>query len=175
MSRRSFKKYMPSAEKLKGSKSLRFLGDHLDDPNLFHLNRRSASLACFWGILIALLPPIPMHTPLAAVIALFARCNLPLIIAVVWIANPITLPFIMTSVYYLGCWVLQVEPVSTIEFTWNGFVHELALIWKPYLLGSVISQLILAPMAYVSANFFWHWSVKRKWRARQLRHKKITP
>ena len=169
MSKFSFKKYIPTPEMLRSSKSLRFLGDHLHDPNLFHMNRRSVSLAFFWGILIGLLPPLPIHTPLAAVAALFVRANLPLTIAVVWVGNPFTLPIIVTSLYYLGCWVLQVQPVSSFELSWQGFLHQLSVTWKPYLVGSIIGDLTLATLAYFSVNYLWRLNVKRKWRDRQVK------
>lgn len=162
-----FKKYIPTAETLKNNKSLRFLGDHLDDPNLFHMNRRSVSLAFFWGILIGLLPPLPIHTPLAAAAALLVRCNLPLTIAVVWIGNPFTLPIIVTSLYYLGCLILNIPPITSFDFTWQGFLHQLSVTWKPYLVGSIVGDLTLATAIYFLVNYMWRLNVKRKWRARQ--------
>lgn len=163
MSRFSIKKFMPSAETIKSSKSLRFLGELLDDPNLFHLNRRSVSHAFFWGTFIGLLPPIPIHTPAAATAALITRSNLPLTIAVVWIGNPITIPFIMYAFYHLGRFILQVEPITTLEFSWAWLSQEFGLIWKPYLVGSLIGATSCATIAYIASNFIWHLNVKRKW------------
>lgn len=176
MSRFSIKKFMPSAETIKTSKSLRFLGEFVHDPNLFHLNRRSVSKAFFWGVFIGLLPPIPIHTPAAAVAALISRSNLPLTIAVVWIANPLTLPFIMYAFYHLGRFILQVEPVSGLEFSWAWLYHEFEVVWKPYLVGSILGATSCATIAYFASTFFWRLNVKRKWRARQknraIRHHK---
>jgi uncharacterized protein len=167
MSRFSLKKMMPSADAIKSSKSLRFLGNLIHDPNLFHLNRRSVSIAFFWGILIGLLPPLPIHTPAAAVAALLARCNLPLTIAVVWIGNPITYPFIMYAFYHLGLFILQAEPATTLEFSWHWLTQEFSVIWKPYLVGSIIGSLTFATLGYGISNLAWHLNVKRKWHARQ--------
>jgi uncharacterized protein (DUF2062 family) len=172
MSLFSLKKYIPSAETIKNSKSLRFLGTRLEDPNLFHMNRRSVSLAFFWGILVGLLPPIPIHTPLAAAMALVFRCNLPLTVAIVWIGNPLTLPIIVTSFYWLGCLILNVEPISYFDFTWHGFLHQLSLTWKPYLVGAIIGDLAIATATYFAVSFFWRLNVKRKWRARKLAREK---
>lgn len=162
MSRFSLKKLIPSPESIKSSKSLRFLGELIHDPNLFHLNRRSVSRAFFWGLLIGLLPPIPVHTPAAAAAALFGRCNLPLVLAAVWISNPITIPFIAYELYQLGCLTLQVAPVSTLELSWDA----LRQIWKPYLVGSLIGSLTIATVGYFIANCIWRLNVKRKWQAR---------
>ena len=138
------------------------------------MNRRSVSLAFFWGIFIGLLPPIPIHTPLAAAAALFFRCNLPLTIAIVWIGNPVTLPIIVTSFYWLGCLILHIDPLSHFELSWAGFLHQLSLTWKPYLVGSVLGDLTIATAGYFVSNYIWRLNVKRKWRDRQLkRYSKI--
>lgn len=167
MSRFSLKKFMPPPEKVKNSRSLRFLGDVLDDPNLFHMNRRSVSKAFFWGVFIGLLPPVPVHTPAAATAALVTRANLPLTIAACWIANPITIPFIMYAFYHLGRLILNLEPAPDIEFTWAWLVHEFEVIWRPYLLGSLIGATGISTLAYFLSNYLWRLNVKRKWTARK--------
>ena len=158
---------MPSAETIKSSKSLRFLGEFLHDPNLFHLNRKSVSKAFFWGVLIGLLPPIPIHTPAAAIAALISRSNLPLTIAVVWVGNPLTIPLIMYAFYHLGRFILQVDPVTGLEFSWAWLYHEFEVVWKPYLVGSILGATSCATIAYFASNFIWRLNVKRKWHARQ--------
>jgi uncharacterized protein (DUF2062 family) len=167
MSRLSLKKLIPSAETLKHSKSLRFLGKLLDNPNLFHMNRRSVSKAFFWGVFIGLLPPVPVHTPAAATAALITRSNLPLTIAVVWISNPITIPIIMFAFYHLGRIILQLEPAPGIEFSWAWLYHEFEIIWKPYLVGSLVGASVCAVVAYMASNYIWRLKVKRKWQKRK--------
>lgn len=167
MSRLSFKKLIPSPETLKHSKSLRFLGALLDNPNLFHMNRRSVSKAFFWGVFIGLLPPVPIHTPAAAIAALITRCNLPLALAVVWVSNPITIPLIMFAFYHLGRVILQLEPAPGIEFSWAWLYHEFEIIWKPYLVGSLVGASASGAVAYMLSNYMWRLKIKRKWRNRQ--------
>jgi len=171
MAKFSIKKWIPSAESIKSSKSLRFLGKLIDDPNLFHFNRRSVSLAFFWGIMIGLLPPIPVHTPAAALAALVSRCNLPLAIAVVWVGNPVTIPFIMFMSYHLGRFILHVEPIASLEFSWAWLSTQFGLIWKPYLVGSFVGAFAIASVSYCLTNFMWRWNVRRKWQARQEKRK----
>ncbi len=163
---------MPSAETIKNSKSLRFLGELIDDPNLFHMNRRSVSYAFFWGIFIGLLPPIPVHTPAAAIAALVSRANLPLTIAVCWVGNPLTYPLIMYALYHLGRIILHLQPAPDLEFTWAWLSHEFEVIWKPYLVGSLLGATSLSTAGYFLSNFMWRLNVKRKWRARQ-KHRAI--
>jgi uncharacterized protein len=174
MSRFFLKKIIPSADVIINSKSLRFLGHLIHDPNLFHLNRRSVSLAIFWGVFIGLLPPIPIHTPAAALAALMARCNLPLVIATVWIGNPFTYPIIMYSFYHLGLFILQAEPVTSLEFSWSWLSHQFAIIWKPYLVGSMVGALTLAASSYFISLTIWKLNVKRKWAARKKKRSAIS-
>jgi len=162
----SITKIMPSAETIKNSKSLSFFGDLLQDPNLFHLNRRSVSKAFFWGMFIGLMPPIPIHTPAAAVAALTFRSNLPLTIAVAWVSNPLTIPFIMYAFYHLGRFILQVEPVTGLEFSWAWLYHEFEVVWRPYLVGCILGASSCAAISYWLSNFIWRLNVKRRWRAR---------
>ncbi len=169
MSRFSLKKFVPDPDTLKKHKSLRLLGALIEDPNLFHLNRRSVSRSVFWGLLIGLLPPVPVHTPLAAVAALIARCNLPLILTIIWVSNPITIPLIIYSFYSLGRIILHTEAisVSSIELSWAWLSKEFLLIWKPYLVGTLIGASTLACSAYFASNFIWRLNTKRKWHARK--------
>ena len=52
MPKKLLKKYMPDPEMLKQQKSLQFLGDRLHEPNLWHLNRKSVSLAFAVGLFL---------------------------------------------------------------------------------------------------------------------------
>ena len=167
MPRFSLKNLIPPAETLKRSKSLRFFGRLLDNPNLFHMNRRSVSKAFFWGVFIGLLPPVPIQTPAAAIAALITRSNLPLTLAVVWISNPLTIPIIMFVFYHLGRLILQLEPAPGIEFSWAWLRHGLEFVWKPYLVGSLVGAGVSAAVAYMLTNLMWRLKVKRKWHKRQ--------
>lgn len=164
----SLQKLIPSPEILKRNKSLRFLGKLLDDPNLFHMNRRAVSRALLLGIFIGLLPPIPIQTPIAAIAAIYLRSNLPLTIAIIWIGNPITIPIIIFTFYHLGTIILQLNPVVDIDFSLAWLKKEFHIIWKPYLVGSLAGASILGACAYSLSNFIWRLKVKRKWQKRQF-------
>ncbi|MDD1631223.1 MAG: DUF2062 domain-containing protein, partial [Methylococcaceae bacterium] len=49
-------KFIPDHDVIKQHKNLQFLGDKLHDPNLWHLNRRSVSLAFAVGLFGAWIP-----------------------------------------------------------------------------------------------------------------------
>ena len=60
MPRRTLQRFLPQPHFVREHKSLRLLALVLHDPNLFHLNRRSVSLAAFVSVFVGL-QPVPMH------------------------------------------------------------------------------------------------------------------
>ena len=101
MPRKFLKRYLPSASEVRSRRSLRILGELLHDPNVWHLTRRSVSTAVAVGVFSAFVP-VPFQMPLAAVLAIALRCNLPLAVALVWISNPMTMPAIFFFTYTVG-------------------------------------------------------------------------
>lgn len=167
MARKIIRRYLPSPHSLRNRRGLQFLGEVLHDPNLFHLNRHSVSVACFVGIFVAFLP-IPMQMAVAALVAFWVRCNLPIAVALVWISNPITMPAMLYGAYRLGRRILQVPPMPvSFELSWEWLTHEFALIWKPLLVGSVICGLVLGTLAYLIIQVLWRWHVVSSWQERQ--------
>jgi uncharacterized protein (DUF2062 family) len=167
MARKLLKRFMPTTAAIKSNPALHFLGDLLHDPNLFHLNRHSVSVAFFVGLFIAFLP-IPGQMPVAALGALLLRCNLPISVAWVWITNPITMPPIFYACYQLGRLMMQMEPAPlAFEFTFEWFSSELDTIWKPFLLGCVTSGLVLGSVGYIAMRAFWRWNVVQNWERRK--------
>lgn len=174
MARKLIRRIVPSPAAIKDKPGLRFLGGLLQNSSLFHLNRRSVSLAFFVGIFVAFLP-MPFQMGLAAVLALWVRCNLPLALALVWITNPLTMPVIFFVTYQLGRWLLQTPPMTvSLELSWHWLVHEFALIWKPLLVGSVLAGLFFATLGAISIQIFWRWQVAKSWQLRKLRRRQRT-
>lgn len=169
MARKLIRRFLPSAASIKENPSLRFFGDLLHDPNLFHLNRHSVSLACFVGIFIAFIP-VPGQMPLAALAALLIRCNLPISVALVWLTNPITIPAVFFSTYQLGRWILDLPPTSvSLELSWEWLANEFVVIWKPLVVGSLLCGLIGGGLGYVAIQIFWRWQVVKGWNKRKSR------
>jgi len=167
MARKLLKRLMPNPESIQTTSSLKFLGTLLHDPNLFHLNRHSVSVAAFVGIFVCFLP-IPGQMILAATMALLLRCNLPLSIMLVWISNPITIPPIFYATYKLGSWMLGTPPIDfNIELTWAWFAEEFAHLWQPLLTGSLTAGLTFGTIAYLAMRSFWRWQVLSHWKKRQ--------
>lgn len=168
MPRRIFKRYMPAPEKLRQNRSLSWLGEHLHNPNLWHLSRRSAARAFAIGVFCAFLP-IPGQMIVAAVLALWLAGNLAVSVGLVWLTNPITMPPIFYATYKLGAWILGSE---TVEVHWSiaGIEAQIAAIWWPLLFGSTLAGLLLASLSYGVINSLWIWQVQHN-RKRALKRR----
>lgn len=173
MARNSLKRFIPSAASIKSNPALQFMGDLLDDPNLFHLNRHSVSVAFFWGLFVALLP-IPGQMALAAGAAFYFRCNLPIACALVWITNPFTMPFFFYLTYSIGRFILQFDHIVFVpppEYTWAWITTELSKLWYPLLMpvavGSIVAGLVFGALGYFIMQCYWRWNVTRDWLLRK--------
>ena len=171
MARKLLKRWIPDPSKVKKIRGLQFLGKLLHDPNLFHLNRHSVSVAVFVGVFVAFLP-IPGQMPLAALLALVFRCNLPIAIVGCWITNPLTMVPVFYTTYELGRWILHTPPVKfSIELSWTWLTEEFHRMWQPLMFGSVLAGLVLGFLGYLAMQAFWYWYVMRNWeRRRAARH-----
>lgn len=169
MARKIFKRWMPDPARIKENKAFSFLGEVLHDPNLFHLNRHSVSLAFFFGLFCAFLPT-PGQMALGAFFCWYARCNLPITIALIWISNPLTIGPIFFFTYKIGTWLLGTPVVSfEIELSWQWLSTELASIWAPLLVGSLLTGLMSGALGYAGIQLYWRWHVTRHWRNRSLK------
>ncbi len=179
MPRQFFRKNLPDPERLRRHKSLRFLGDLLADPNLWHINRRSLAGAAFIGIFSGFMP-IPFQMLLAALLALQFRCNLPFSVVLAWFSNPFTYVPIFYFTYQLGSRVLNISvppPGETgislkrlTDFEW--MLDNLPALWQflvPLWVGSLLAGLIGGALAWLIVRLGWRLIVARSWRLRRTR------
>jgi len=175
MPKKLIKRLLPDHETIRNHKHLRVFGRLLHDPNLWHLNRRSASGAFAVGLLMAFVP-LPTQMLLAAAGAILFRVNLPLAVALVWLTNPITMPPIFYFCYRVGTWVLQTPPHAVhFALTWQWLETELVTIWKPFLLGCAVMGSLSAAVGYGLVRLLWRLQVVRHYqRKREERRRRET-
>ena len=167
MARRFISRYLPNPQKLREHPSLRPLGKWLQNPEIWHLHRRSVSGAAFIGFFCAFLP-IPMHMLIAATMAIFLRCNLPLSVALVWVSNPLTIPPMFFFAYKLGALMLGTKlAVTTVRLDMDWLAQQFDQIWWPLLLGSLVCAWVSGVTAFVLVRVAWRIDVSRRWRARR--------
>jgi len=162
MPREFLKKYMPNPETIKKHKNLQFLGAKLHDPNLWHLNRRSVSIAFAVGLFFAWVPT-PTQMAMAAIAAFYFRGNLPIAVGLVWLTNPITMPPLFYFAYRVGLSVLNMP--SAAEFSIDAVLS--GGLWIPFLTGCLIMGIICSTAGYFGMQSVWHYHVRKKWAHRQ--------
>ncbi len=147
MPRHFLRRYLPSNSSLREHSALQPLGTLLQNPQIWHLHRRSVSGAFFIGLFCAFLP-VPFQMLIAATLAVFTRCNLPISVALVWVTNPVTFAPMFYFAYKLGAWLLGAVPTATSEhMDWSWLSSQASQIWKPLLLGSLVCGWFLGTAA----------------------------
>jgi uncharacterized protein (DUF2062 family) len=161
------RRFLPQPHFVREHKSLRWLSALLHDPNLFHLNRRSVSLAAGIGVFVGF-QPLPMHMLSAAALAVWLRCNITLAVVAVWVSNPLTLPALLVLQYELGARLLG-SSIDTehMEISVEWLEHSLHEVWEPLFLGSVLSGLAAALLTWAATRLLWRATVQLRWRARR--------
>lgn len=170
MSLRSFfKRFLPEPHRIRDHKHLRHFGDLLHDPNIWHLNRRSAAGGIAIGLFCTFIP-LPVHMIVAAAAAILFRVNLPLAVVLTWITNPLTFAPVFYFTYQVGSWLMR-EPVQniTFEFTFHWLQEIFVHIWQPLLLGCVIMAVLSSLTGYFATSLLWRILLLRKRSARKTR------
>ena len=170
MAKKFIRRIMPDHRQIREHRQLRFFGTLLHDPNLWHLNRRSASGAFAIGIFLAFIP-MPFQMIPAAAAAILLRVNLPLSVALVWISNPLTMPALYYFTYRVGTWLLGVPPQTeeglSFDFSWEWFSTSIGAIWQPLYLGSLLTAILLSSMAYFAVRGLWQLHLVQHYKTRK--------
>lgn len=171
MPKKLIRKLLPDPRKIRENRYLAVFGKLLHEPNLWHLNRRSASGAFGIGLFFAFWP-VPFQMWLSAACAIPLRANLPLSVATVWITNPFTMPPIFYGAYKVGSTVLGTDMSHfKFELSWGWVLESLTTIGPAFLLGCLICSIVFGTLGYYGLNGLWRWSVVKSWQARQKRRR----
>ena len=164
-----FRKLLPQPKDINKHAYLRVFGKFLLHPYLWTPTIRSVSL----GVAVALFCgfiPFPTQAIFSIFVALLVRANVPVTAIVVWYSNPFTMPAMFYFAYKIGAAILGLPPHQiSIHLSLHSLGHDLALIWKPLLLGSFLCGASLAIIGYV---LVWGaYAIMREYRIyRAVRH-----
>jgi uncharacterized protein (DUF2062 family) len=101
----------------------------------------------------------------AAACAALLRVNLPLSLALTWVANPLTMPLVFYLNYRLGTWLLHASPEAPDpewNWDWDWVVIRLAAVWQPLLLDSLAAATVVATLGYVGMRAYWRLRAARR-------------
>ena len=139
----------------------------LGDSRLWSLQRRGITLAFGAGLAICFVP-LPVHVPLALAVAALARVNVPVIVATVFVVNPLTAVPVYYLAYRVGCLALG-TPTGEFAFSlsWDWLQHGLGPMWRPFLAGCVICAIAAAFLGWFLLEIAWRRHAIKKYRARR--------
>jgi uncharacterized protein (DUF2062 family) len=170
--------WLPSAEAIRASRWLRWLGPALHHPRLWHLSRRGVALGMALGVFFGLLIPLA-QIPLSAAAAVALRANVPAAVASTLVTNPLTFGPIYYAAWRLGSAVLGEpaqapdafvqtdEDAPADELWWETATRRVLGVGKPLLLGLAILATAVGIGTYVLVSAAWKLGVLWKRRRRR--------
>ncbi len=150
------------------------LGPRLQEPDLWHINRKSCSGAAALGMFCAFVP-VPFQMLVAAVGAILFRYNILVAVPMVWVSNPVTMPPLFYFCYRVGASLLGVEFGDlNFELSFEWMMSGLLEIWQPFLLGCLVVGLICSFITFGIVRLFWRYHIWTHIKKRRSRNRK-TP
>lgn len=166
------RRYAPSAESLRHSRWLRWLGPRAREPQAWQFNRRRVSRGVAIGAFTAVLIPFG-QIPLAVIGALLLRAS-PLAAAMAtFVSNPLTFGPIYFAAYQTGATLLQAVGLRAVapdvpSGAWLGTGWNVFLVHgQPLLLGAILLAAVAGTTGYFVTQIVWRRRVLAR-RARRL-------
>ena len=139
--RKFFRQWTTKQETINNQRWLKPFARWINQPELWHFNRRLVAGGVAIGLFCGLIPgPLQMLT--AAFLAVHLRVNLPTALLTTLYTNPFTILPLYGLAYGLGCWVSGTPNTMLLtlpELHWHHWLSELwqwiAQLGKPILVG----------------------------------------
>lgn len=174
MIRSRLRRWLPSEDKLRTQRSLRWLGPLLRRPWLWHLTRRRVAMGAAIGVFFGFLIPV-MQIAAAAGVAVLLRANLPVAAAATLVSNPLTYVPIWVAAYRTGATLLG-EPIDAAqaraqaealadqldadEIDSRSWSQRLFAIGKPLMLGLAVFAVAGAMVTWFTVQLLWTLAVR---------------
>ena len=145
------------------------------------VNRHSISKAVLVGLFFAFIP-MPMQMLAVILMIPFFRFNVPLGVSLVWITNPVTMPFIFYGELIVGD-IITFNPITqdldfmVTLFTMNwfsmDFISKLMEIVVPMYIGALFCAVLFSVSGYYLVRYLWWRSVHQE--KYEIRKDKFIP
>jgi len=173
-----WKQYLPSAESIRRSRFVAWLGPGIQQPCLWHPSRRAVAKGVAIGAFFGLMVPVA-QIPVAAAIAFFLRANLWVSATATFITNPLTFGPLYYFAYQIGVALLGVPEPATAEelaaratsvLEWLGYWFDRFLTHgQPLLLGLLLMAICTSVTGYFLTQLLWRVRVRIKRRSLRMR------
>jgi uncharacterized protein (DUF2062 family) len=166
MPRIFFRKITPHRETVRNHWALKPFGRFFGDPRLWSLQRRTVAPAFGAGLAICFIP-LPIHIPVAALVAIFCRIHIPTILVTLVLVNPLTMVPVYLLAYKVGAWITGApERPFAFQMSWDWVQNGLGPMWKPFLIGCGVTGAVLGLLGYVVLDVLWRYSARKRYRER---------
>jgi hypothetical protein len=169
MPRHLFKKWLPDRHTLSQRWYMHPFRTLVHQPAYWTVHRRSVVRAVAIGLFTCFIP-LPVHFLLAPLLALLWRANLPLALATVLLMNPLTVAPAYLGAYWLGSQITG-EPLTALHFepNWQWVNTQLAIVWKPLILGCLVCGTAAALIGYATVSLWWRIAVTYRYQRRSVK------
>ena len=118
---------------------------------------KGVAIGLFWGF-------IPMPMQMLAVVSMtpFTKFNVPIAISMVWLSNPLTMPFMYYMEYQTGNFLLGSQGLENIELTLEWFSSHWDDILIPLYVGTIPYSVLVSALLYFIINKLWISSVQKE-------------
>ena len=166
MPRELLRRITPLRETLRKHWAIKPFNRFIGDPRLWSLQRRTVTPALGAGLAICFVP-LPIHIPLAALVAIFCRIHIPTIMLALVAVNPVTIVPAYLLAYKIGVIVTGgPERRFTFNMSWDWVQHGLGPMWKPFLVGCGLTGALFGLLGYALLDILWRYSVRKRYRER---------
>jgi uncharacterized protein (DUF2062 family) len=174
-----WRKNAPTRESLEQVRWLRPFAHRVLEPSLWRFSRRSVPRGVALGLLVGIFLMIPgLQIIGAALLALPCRANVPIAVAMTFLSNPATTPFILYLSLVIGNrFVHSTADLGTVTAMiqhsaglaeWAGWAASAAA--PALIVGLFVIAAVTAAVGYLLASFMWRAWISRKWSLRE-RHR----
>src|ERR1700691_3097446 len=142
------------------------------DRRCWTFNRAGVSRSFALGLFIAFIPPttLPVHLVSCALLVLYFRLTLPVLIATVFISNPLTWVPQVAGSLWVGAKLLGLDLMPFLHaIRHHTLWADMVVLWPPLLLGALVLGLVAAASGYVLAQAAWRARVIYQLRRRRAR------
>ncbi len=124
------------------------------------INRKSVTRSLFWGLFLGFIP-MPMQMLAVLVTTPLMKFNVPVAFTMVWLSNPVTMPFMYYMEYKTGVWLLGSGGLENIAMTLAWFQSHWDDIVLPLYVGTVPYSLGVSSLVAFIVDWLWCRSVRR--------------
>lgn len=173
---RLYRENVPTRESLAENRLIQPMAHRVLAPELWRFTRRSVPRGVALGLMVGIFLLIPgVQIAGAAMLALPLRANVPLAVAMTFLSNPATTPFIAGLSLYVGSFLLG-RTTDMSRFVALIEHHAGLREWTTWLLsetapalvvGLLIVSAVTAAIGYFVSDWLWRARVAHKWTVRR--------